>query len=118
MYEEAMTVAGKLKEARQEVVRLTGELKEAKYDLAVAKAKVERALIKKVGGEKKLGLTAEDRERVYTLALDADETYRSEWKRHFELETRLDLARAKVSALQDQLNVILTAMAADAGGSA
>jgi len=59
LYAEGMKISEKLGELCARVVQLTMELSQIEYELRVIKAKVERALIKQVGGEKKLGPTTE-----------------------------------------------------------
>lgn len=116
LYAEAMEVTDRLKEARLQVVHLSAEFAQAAYDLAVSKARVERALVKKVGDEKRLGPTTESRERVFTLARDADEGYLDQRKRHNEAKTRLDQAKAEVASLRERLEVLLTVMKASGQG--
>jgi hypothetical protein len=113
LYGEAIAVAEKLKEARLQVVLLSSELAEAEYGLAVVQARAERGLIKKVGGEKKLGPTVESRERVFTLARDADEEYRAQLERHGQVKMKLERAKAEAASLRDRLNVMLAAMRAE-----
>jgi hypothetical protein len=117
LYADAIEVADRLKEARLQVIGISSELTQAGYDLAVAKARVERGLIKKAGDEKRLGPTTESRERVFTLARDADEAYLAELKRYNEVKVRLEQAKVEVASLRDRLNVMLTAMRAGEGGS-
>jgi hypothetical protein len=109
---EAMQVADRLREARLQVTDATSEFVQAAYDLAVAKARVERGLIKKVGHEKALGPTTESRERVFILARDADEQYVARLKRHNEVTVRLDQAKVEEALLGDRLKIMLTAMRA------
>ena len=113
LYEETIKVSESLREARLEVADLSMGLAQAEYDLRVVKARVERSLIKKVGDEKRLGPTVDARERVFTLARDADEEYLTQLKRHDEVQVKLERAKVEVSALCDKLNVMLTAMKAD-----
>ncbi len=101
-----MQIVEKLGEKRREVARLSSELRVAKYELAVAKARVERALIKKVGGERNLAPTAEDRQRIFTLALDADPEYRAKWQQCSDLQYQLDLAVAEQRTLEDELRAL------------
>jgi hypothetical protein len=110
LYPDAVEIADRLKEARLQVVQLSAEVAEAEYDLAVTKARVERDLIKKVGDEKRLGPTSESRERVFTLARDADEEYLAQLKRHSEAGIRMEQARVEVQSLRDRLDIVLTAM--------
>jgi hypothetical protein len=117
LYEEALKLADRLKAARLEVASLTSELATVEYNLAVAKAKVERALIKQVGDEKRLGPTAESRERVFTLARDADQDYKAQAKRQIDTQARLERAKIEVAALRYQLTIILTAMRATEEGA-
>ena len=117
LYQEAIEVAERLKQARSQVIRLSSELAEAGYALTVAKARVERALIKKVGDERKLAPSAESRERIFTLARDADDDYLARAKAHAEAKARLDEAELEVTALREKLDIMLTAMKADEPGS-
>ncbi len=110
LYEGAIVLSEQLKIARLEVLGRKLELRQAQYDLNVAKAKVERALIKKVGNEKKLSSTAEGRERIFVLARDADETYRARLARYNEVYERLERAKIEAQLLQDKLNVILAVL--------
>lgn len=110
LYAAANEVVDKLRAARLEVVRLSAQLAQAEYDLRLTQAKVERGWIKKVGGEKALGPTVEDRTRVFTLALDADEGYREQFRRRNEIATRLEEARVEVASLRDKLSVMLAMM--------
>jgi len=113
LYEKAIEVAEKLKEARLQVAHLSSEWAEAEYDLSVAQARAERGLIKKVGGEKKLGSTVESRERVFTLARDADEDYRAQLERRNQAKIRLEQAKVEAASLSDKLNIMLAAMRAE-----
>ena len=110
LYSDAIEVADRLKEARLNVVRISSDVVQAEYDVTLAQARVERGLVKKVGDEKKLGLTTESRERVFTLARDADEQYLTQLRRYNEVKIRLEQAKVEVSALNDRLNIMLTAM--------
>ena len=112
LYAAAIEVVERLEDARQRVVHLAAELAQAEYELRVRKARVERDLIKKVGGERALAPTAEDRARVFTLALDADAEYREKLQRWREVSSALEEAKVEVAALRDRLNVMLAAMRA------
>ncbi len=112
LYAAATEVVDKLREVRLEVVRLSAELAQVEYDLRLAQARVERGLIKKVGGEKALAPTVEDRARIFTLALDADPGYREQLNRRDELKAALETAKVELASLRDKLNVILAAMKA------
>ena len=112
LYAAAMEVVERLEKARQRVVHLAADLARAEYDLRVRKARVERELIKKVGGERALAPTAEDRARVFTLALDADAEYREKFQRWQEIKLALEEAKVEVAALRDRLSVMLAVMRA------
>lgn len=112
IYEAANEIVERLRLARLEVVHLSAELAQAEYDLRLAQARVERGLIKKVGGEKALGPTAEDRARVFTLALDADEEYQARLKGRNALALKLEEAKVEVATLRDRLSVLLAVMRA------
>ncbi|MEA3459772.1 MAG: hypothetical protein U9R11_03710 [Chloroflexota bacterium] len=112
LYAAASEIADKLKAARLQVVHLSSELSQAGYDLRVVKAKVERGLIKKVGGEKALGPTVESRARIFTLALEADENYKAQVKRRNAIKLKLEEAKVEVASLRDKLNMMLAAMKA------
>jgi len=101
LYTAATEVVDRLRAARLEVVHLSADLAQAEYDLKLAQARIERGLIKRVDGEKALAPTAKDRDRIFTLALDADPDYG---------KMRVDEARAEVASLRDKLNVMLAAM--------
>jgi len=110
LHREANDIVDKLKTARLKVVRLSTELVEAEYALRVVQAKVERGLIKRVGGEKSLAPTSEDRARIYILALDADQDYKDILKRRNQAEASMEEAKADLSYLRDRLNVILSTL--------
>ncbi len=112
LYDAAMQVVDELEQERLQVARLSMVLAEAKYALQLTRAKIERGLVKKVGGEKRLGPTVDDRARIFTVAVDADETYREQWKQHNKVRLQLEEAKVRVAALSDKLSVILTAMQA------
>ena len=104
--ERGLEIVAKLGETRREVARLSKELRTARYEMAVARARVERALIKKVGGERNLAPTADDRQRIFTLALDADPDYRAKWKKYSDLQYQLDVASAEQRTLEDELRAL------------
>ena len=110
LYERASAVVDELGTARMQVVGLAADLAEAEYDLRVSKDKVERVLIKKVGGERALAPTAEDRARMLTLAVDTDPEYRRLLNRREELQTSLDKAKAKAASVRDRLSLMPAAM--------
>ena len=110
LYETASEITDKLKEARLQVVQLSAELSRAEYDLRLFQARVERGLIKKMGGEKALAPTDKARARIFTLALDADENYKAQLKRRNAIELQLEEAKVEVATLRDKLNLMLTAM--------
>ncbi|MEW6080124.1 MAG: hypothetical protein AB1724_20125 [Thermodesulfobacteriota bacterium] len=110
LYETALELAEKLKEARLQAAALAKELLETEYQLKVAKAGVERALIKKVRSEKVLGNTLEDRTRIFTMALDADGDYKARLKQQADLTLKLEQAKIETSFLRDKLTVTLAAM--------
>lgn len=114
LYADGIKIAEKLGELNTRVVYLSMELSQIEYGLRVTKAKVERSLIKQVGGEKKLGPTTEDRERIFTLALDADQSYKEQLKHRNEVELNLEQAKAEIASLRAKLNVIIAAMRAEA----
>jgi len=110
--EMAMETTDKLKTARLHVVALPAELAQAEYDFRLAKARVERCLIKKVGREKVLAPMVDGRERIFTLALDADANYKSQWQRRHEMTRQLDEAKIEVVTLRDQLHLLLASLPA------
>ncbi len=110
VYDEAMQLADKLHDARLEIVRIAGELTQAQYELTISAAKIERALIKRVGDEKKLAPTADARERIFILARDADEEYRAQHDRCNRLQLELDKTKAEAATLQDKLRIMTAAM--------
>lgn len=112
LYTDSLKLIEQLKAARLAVARLSGELAKADYELTLMAAKVEREWIKRVGDDKKLGATVEARERVFTLARDADENYKAQLNKQWEMKTKLDEARVEAAALQDKLSVMLAAMRA------
>ena len=115
LYNEAMAIAESLRETRLRAAQLAAELGRAEYDLRVVQARVERALIKRVGGEKNLAPTADGRARIFVLALDADADYATGRKRVDELSLRLAQDKAEGQSQSDRLSVMLAAMRADAG---
>lgn len=117
LYARATEVVDRLRAARLEVVHLSDELAQVEYGLRLAQARVERGLIKKVGSERALAPTVEDRARIFVLALDADQDYRERLKRRDGLERRLEEAKVEVASLRDELNVMLAAMKAREGES-
>ncbi len=117
LYEAANEVLEQLHKARLEVARLSAQLVQAEYDLRLSQAKAERGLIKKVGSEKTLAPSVEDRERIFTLALDADEEYRTRWRERKEVALKLEEAKAEVARLREKLDVMLAVLRAGEGGS-
>lgn len=117
LYSKAKETVDALETARLDVAQTSTELAQAEYALRVAQARVERGLIKRVGGENALAPTVSDRTRIFTLALDADEDYGEQRTRRDALEAKLGEAKAEVASLSDKLDVMLTAMrtAADEG---
>ncbi|MDY6823678.1 MAG: hypothetical protein SWH68_07790 [Thermodesulfobacteriota bacterium] len=112
LYEPALELAAKLKDARLQAASLSQELLETEYQLKVTKAAVERELIKKVKNEKALGHTLEDRTRIFTRALDADTNYQALRKKQAELSLKVEEAKIEVSYLRDKLSITLAAMKA------
>jgi hypothetical protein len=110
LYEAALEVAKRRREARIRIAQLASQLGRIAYELRVTQAKVERALIKRYPNEKALGPTADSRARIYTVAVDADEGYKALRQRHEEAEIALGEARAEEGLLEDQLRVMLAAM--------
>ncbi len=80
--------------------------------MRLSQAKVERGLIKKVGSEKALAPSVEERGRIFTLALDADEEYRTRWRERNEVALKLEEAKAEVARLRGRLNVMLAVLRA------
>jgi len=116
LYVAANEVVDQLRTARLEVARLSAQLTQAEYDLRVSQARVERGLIRKVGGEKSLGPTVEDRGRVFTLALAADEEHQTRLRERNELALRLEEAKAEAAWLRDRLSVMLAGLRAGEEG--
>ncbi|MFO8048590.1 MAG: hypothetical protein R6U29_06115 [Desulfosudaceae bacterium] len=112
LYEPALELAAKLKDARLQAASLSQELLETEYQLKVTKAAVERELIKKVKTEKALGHTLEDRTRIFTRALDADTNYQALRKKQAELSLKVEETKIEVSYLRDKLSITLAAMKA------
>jgi hypothetical protein len=110
LYDDAMSVVTDLKEKRLRIAHLAKELAETEYDLQLRRAKIERGLIKRVGSERKLGPTVDDRTRIFTVAVDADEAYQSLRKKRNQLELELAEAKAEEASLRDRLRVMLAAM--------
>jgi len=108
--EAALRTAEELREQRLRSAELAAELAETDYELEVIRARVERGLIKRVKGEKALAPTAEDRNRIFTLALDADEDYRARRKAGAGLRLTLQKAKAEIGFLRDKLRIQLAAM--------
>jgi hypothetical protein len=118
LYAKSTEVVDQLREARLAVARLAAELSQAEYALRVDQARVERGWIKKVGGEKALAPTSEDRARIYVLALDADPDYKAALARRDDLERELAVAKVEAQALTDRLNVMVAAMQGESAGAA
>ena len=116
MYADSVEIADRLREARLRVIQLSQELSQADYDLEWVQAKVERSWIKKAGGEKELAPTAEDRRRIFVLALEADEGFRTQLEHRNRVKFELEQAKVEASALQDRLRIALAAMAASGDG--
>ncbi len=112
LYPEAMEIVKQLRAARLEVARLSAQLNLAEYALRLAQARVERGLIRRAGGEKALAPSAEDRQRIFIRALDADEEYQARLRERNELALRLEEARVEAAYLREKLSVILAAMRA------
>lgn len=110
--EAANEIVEQLRRTRLEAARLSAALAQLKYDLCVSQARVERALVKRVGSEKALAPTVEDRNRIFTLAVDADEEYRDILRRHNEVKLQLEETKVEATALQDRLDVLLAGMRA------
>ena len=113
LYNEAVAIADSLREVRLRAVALAAELGRAEYDLRVVQARVERALIKRVGNERSLAPTVEGRTRIFVLALDADADYVAGRKRADDLSERVQRDKVEAQALSDRLGVMLAAMRAD-----
>jgi DnaJ-domain-containing protein 1 len=113
LYESALQAVEDLKQTCLEQARLVQEFTEAEYDLTVAQARVERAIIEKAGGdEKRLGLTAETRAKAYALALDADENYKEKRIAHIQIKARLEEAKIISRSKYGRLDVMLAALKA------
>ncbi len=112
LYPEAMEIVEQLRAARLEVARLSAQLNLAEYALRLVQARVERELIRRAGGEKALAPSAEDRQRIFIRALDADEEYQARLRERNELALRLEEARVEAAYLREKLSVILAAMRA------
>lgn len=112
LYRAADEIVDQLRAVRHEVARLSAQLREAEYALCLAQARVERGLIRKVGSEKALAPTFEDRQRIFVLALDADEEYRARLKERNEIALRLEEAKIEVTYLREKLSAMLAAMRA------
>jgi len=110
LYGEAMALVETLGETRLRAARLASELAQTEYDLSLLRARIERYQIDRAGDERRLGLTAEVRERVFALACEADSEYRAHRQRREASQLALSEARARVATLTDRLNVILAAM--------
>lgn len=110
LYQEALDVVERIKRVRLNIVDLTKRLSEIDYALAVARAKVERDLIKKVGSEKKLAPTASDRERIFVLARNADNNVVALQRQRDEVRFSIDREKAELMYLQEVLNIMKMAM--------
>jgi hypothetical protein len=110
LYDEAMSVVTDLGDERIRIAHLAKELAETEYELQLRQAKIERDLIKRVGSERKLGPTVDDRARIFTVAVDADEAYQALRKKRTQLELELAEAKAQETSLRDKLRVMLAAM--------
>jgi len=108
--EKAMIIVEKIKETRLQAILISNELQEINYDLSIIKAQIERKLIKKMGGEKKLAPTEEARERIFVLARNADEKYVELYKKSISKKTMLEETKVEIKFLQDKLNIILAVM--------
>lgn len=110
LYKEALDVVERIKSVRLKIVDLTKHLSEIDYALAVARAKVERGLIKKAGSEKNLAPTASDRERIFVLARNADSNIVALQKQRDEIKFSIEREKAELVYLQDVLNIMKIAI--------
>ncbi len=110
LYQEALETAERIKEVRLKIVELSKRLSEIDYALAVARARVERELIRKVGNEKELAPTAADRERIFILARDADSDVVALQKQRDEVLFSIEREKAELSYLREVMDIMKIAM--------
>jgi len=109
-YEQALQVAEELKTAKLQAAELSSAISLEQHELAVNKAKIERGLIRKVGGEKQLAPTVEDRERIFTVACDADDEYKRRWRNLHDKNLVLSRSKIEISTLEEKLRIMLEAL--------
>ena len=111
LYKTTLQAVDELKQARLEQAQVERELNETEYTMQLAHAKVERALIAKMGGdEKRLGLNVDTRERTCLLALNADETYRQKREAVEALKARFAKIKIESTAQYYKLQVLLAVL--------
>ncbi len=109
-YEQALQVAEELKTVKLQAAELSSEISLEQHELAVIKAKIERGLIRKVGGEKQLAPTVEDRERIFMVACDADDEYKRRWQDLHEKNLTQSQAIIEISTIEEKLTIMLQAL--------
>ncbi len=109
-YAQALQVAEELKTAKLQAAELSSAIALERHELAVIKAKIERGLIRKVGGERQLAPTVEDRERIFIVACDADGEYKRRWKNLHDKNLVYSRAKIEISTLEEKLNILSEAL--------
>jgi len=109
-YEQALQLAEEIKAARLEAAELSSTLSLERHESAVIKAKIERGLIRKVGGERQLAPTVEDRERIFIVACDADDEYKRRWKNLHDKKLVLSRTKIEIATLEEKLKIVLEAL--------
>ena len=112
LYQEALSTAERIKEVRLRIVELSERLSEIDYALAMARARVERDLIKRAGNEKNLAPTAADRERIFILARDADSSVVALREQRDDVWSSIEREKAELSYLKEIMEIMKTAMQA------
>ncbi len=106
MLEEALKINEQIKTAQIGVAKLAHQLVDEEYQHNLIKSQIERGLIKQVGDEKKLGQTVDSRERVFTLAKDADPAYVAALEKCNQTRYQIELAKIEISALREKLAIL------------
>ena len=109
-YEQVLQVVEELKIAKLQAADLSATITLERHELDVIKAKIERGLIRKVGGEKKLAPTVEDRERIFIVACDADGDYKRRWKALHDKRLTSARSQIEIEALDDKLKIMMEAL--------
>ncbi len=114
----ALEAAEQAKAARLKAAEIAHSLAEVTHALEVTQARVERALIKRAGGEKELAPTAADRERIFILAREADEQTTTLRQKQANLRLALEREKAALRYWEQILDIARWALQAGASTEA